>query len=163
MNKSIKNKNCYFSKNISIKTNLITNFKPSFLQEFNNQFKTKKKNQILCKNFFIYLLLIKYKNNFFFKKSSLFIKKYKKKVYTILRSPYRHKLARHQIAINRYEINSSISINCSKFFNITNWNNFLIFFNFVKSFNKIFESNIIYINNINFFIPIKYKKNFFII
>lgn len=94
-----------------IKTNLVTNFKPFFFENYNNfSFLGKNKNQIFCKNFFVYLLLLKYKKNHFFSKSSIFVKKYKKKVYTILRAPYRHKLARHQFHLNRYEINSSIKI-----------------------------------------------------
>lgn len=119
------------SNHINIKTNLITNFKPTIIKEikeinflnFDTNFKNKKnnnKNQIYCKNFLFYLLLLKYQKSFIFHKSSVFIKKFKKKVYTILRSPYRHKLARQQIAINRYEINSSIKIKISNHFKVKN-------------------------------------------
>lgn len=120
------NNSCF----IYFKTNLITNFKPSVLvkaKEFNfssinkkNNSNEKLKNQIYCKNFLIYLLLIKYKNLNFLNSSCIFIKKLKKKIYTILRSPYRHKLARHQIVLNRYEINSSISLKLSYKITINN-------------------------------------------
>lgn len=98
------------NNNVFIKSNLITNFKPQIIKDLKNYDNLKKnKVQIFCKNFFIFILLLKYKNTLF-KKSSIFIKKKTNKVYTILRSPYRHKLARHQIAINRYYINVSIEI-----------------------------------------------------
>ena len=118
-------------KFINIKTNLITNFKPEILKnikevgflkfskDIDNE-NTVTKNQLYCKNFILYLLLIKYQNSFLFNKSSIFIKKFKKKVYTIIRSPYRHKLARQQIAINRYEINSSIQIKINNRIEIKN-------------------------------------------
>lgn len=167
--------NCNNIKNIYISTNLITNYKPVIndnlknndvlnlkisKQKNNNQNKTKLVNQIYCKNFFIFILLIKYKNNFFFNKSSVFIKKFKKKIYTILRSPYRHKLARHQISLNRYEVNSSIKIKLDKYFLIKKWNFLLSIFKFIKSFNNIFESNLIYTNSIKIKFPIIYEKNF---
>lgn len=117
--KNYKNKN-----KIYINSNMISNFKPAILNKFSkyNYFIKNQvfdKNQIYCKNFFIFLLLIKYKSSFF-QKSNIFIKKFKKKVYTVLRPPYRHKLSRHQFSINRYEINSSIEINLKKIISFKN-------------------------------------------
>jgi hypothetical protein len=90
----------------------ITNFKPSIINEFNNLklFKFKNKNRIICRNFFLFLLLLKYlkkKNHF---NNTLFIKPFKKKLYTILRAPYRHKLTRHQFSIDRFKIVSRIQL-----------------------------------------------------
>lgn len=112
----------------------MTNFKPQIFSNFNKiEFFKKNKNQIFCKNFFMFLLLLKYKNNIFFQKSSIFIKPSKRKVYTILRSPYRHKLARHQISLKRYEIKSTIKMQIHKNINIKNFNQLkLIFIEFNK-------------------------------
>jgi hypothetical protein len=109
----------------------ITNFKPQAINEFTNirLFKFKNKNRILCRNFFLFLLLLKYlkkKNNF---NNTVFIKPFKKKLYTILRAPYRHKLARHQFSLDRFKIISRIElpINNNIIINqITDLNNTLI-------------------------------------
>lgn len=108
------------NNSIYMNSNLITNFKPNFLKNFNNlELFKKNKTQIYCRNFFIYILLLKYNKNLF-SKSNIHIKKQKKKVFTILRSPYRHKLARHQIALNRYHINISLVIKINKKIKIIN-------------------------------------------
>lgn len=145
---------------LNIKTNLITNFKPNL--NFNQKtlkFYKKNPTQIYCKIFFIYIILIKYKN--FFKKSNIFIKKQIKNTHTILRSPYRHKLARHQLFFNRYLIYSKIKIklNCIIFKDIKN------LFIFIKKLKKVkffFESNVIYINNIKIVFTFRYVNNFFL-
>lgn len=155
---------------IYVKTNLITNFKPNtliffkqlefFKNEENLNNKYKNTNRIYCKNFLLFILLLKYNNNFIYENSSIHIKKFKKKVFTILKSPYRHKLARHQISINRYEICSSICIPLNSQIVFFNWDKFFKFFNYIKTFNNIFESNIIYINSIKIKFYFKYKNNF---
>lgn len=142
-------------------TSLSTNFKPSYFNSFDNLiFFKKKKNQIFCKNLFMFLILIKYKKTNFFDKSNIFIKPYKRKVYTILRSPYRHKLARHQIVLNRYNILSSIRLKVDKYFVINNFNDVKKIFYFFKKFNNWFESNIIYNYKINFSFIFTYNSNF---
>lgn len=83
----------------------------------------------------MFLILIKYKKLNFFKKSTIFIKPYKRKIYTILRAPYRHKLARHQLVLNRYNIVSSIKIEIKNHFKINNFKNTVKIFNFFKNFN----------------------------
>lgn len=148
-------------KYIYFNTNLITNFKPKSINPFNNLTHFRKtKNQIFCKNLFMFLILIKYKKSFFFSKSTIFIKPFKKKIYTILRSPYRHKLARHQIMLNRYNIVSSIRINVKKPFSISNFKDCVKIFNFFKNFNTWFESNILYNHKIKFSYSFTYNLNF---
>ena len=106
------------------------------MKNFNKlTFFKKNKKQIYCKNFFLFLLLLKYKKNSIFSKSTIFIKPYKKKIYTILRSPYRHKLTRHQLVLNRYEIVSSIKIEMQKKIIINNFSSFLKLFYNLKSYN----------------------------
>lgn len=145
---------------IYISSNLITNFKPYTSININKIKKNDK--QIYCKNFLMYLILLKYKNNIFIK-SNIHIKKYKKKIYTILRSPYRHKLARHQIALNRYNINFSTYIKINSDLKIKNFKKLLSFLKILKNFSNLFESNLIYTTNMFFSIPIKYNKIFKII
>lgn len=146
---------------------MITNFKPTNFNSFyNNNLNdilnnknNLNNNQIFCKNFLIFIMLLKYKNSFFIK-NKFFVKKYKKKVTTILRSPYRHKLARHQISLNRYSLNFSFCITLKKPIKFENNHNLVIFINYLKKIKKLFESNIIYINNSNFNFPIKNSNNF---
>lgn len=110
----------------------------------------------------MFLLLIKYKKKTFFDKSSIFIKPYKRKIYTILRSPYRHKLARHQIILNRYNIISSIRLVAKNVFLTKNFNNLIKIFSFFKKFNIWFESNLIFNYKIKFSFLFKYNCNFYI-
>lgn len=107
----------------------------------------------------MFLILLKFNKNIFIK-SNVHIKKYKKKVYTILRSPYRHKLARHQISLNRYNINFSTSIKIKNDLKIKNFNNLIKLLKFLKNFNNFFESNLIYTTNTIFCVPIKYNAVF---
>lgn len=146
---------------IYFSTYLTTNFKPKHINNFNNlNFFKKNKNQIFCRNLFLFLLLIKYKKNFFFDNSSILIKPYKRKIYTILRSPYRHKLARHQLVLNRYYITSSIRLKNNNIFKTTNFKNIIKLFNFFKTFNFWFESNIISNYKIKFSYSFYYNFNF---
>lgn len=108
----------------------------------------------------MFLILIKFKKSVFFDKSTIFIKPYKKKIYTILRSPYRHKLARHQIVLNRYNIVSSLRIKTNKIFKNNNFKNVLKIFNFFKNFNVWFETNLIYNYKIKFSYLFHYNLNF---
>lgn len=146
---------------IFLSTHLITNFKPKILKNFNKlNFFKKNKKQIFCKNFFLFLLLLKFKKHTIFSKSTIFIKPYKKKIYTILRSPYRHKLTRHQLVLNRYEIVSSIKIKIENKIIISNFVNFLKLFNTLSKYNLWFESNIISNHKFKFQCNLFYKNNF---
>jgi hypothetical protein len=131
------------------------------MNKFNslNLFKSNK-NQIFCRNLFLFLILIKYKNKNLLDKSTVFIKPYKKKIYTILRAPYRHKLSRHQLVLNRYNIISSIKMKTNNIFFAKNFKNVLEIFNFFKTFNMWFESNIIYNHRIKFSYTFYYDYNF---
>lgn len=132
-----------------------------YLNKFNNvNFFKKNKQQIFCRNLFLFLILIKYKNRNLFNKSSIFIKPYKKKIYTILRAPYRHKLSRHQIVLNRYNIVSSLRLKTIKIPSAKNFSNVVYFYNFFKKFNIWFESNIIYNYKTKISYCFKYNYNF---
>lgn len=113
----------------------ITNFKPSLFQSLDNTklFNSKNKIKIVSKNFFLFLLLLKYnnkKNNFNIK---LFIKPTYKKFITLLRAPYRYKLARHQFMLNRYFIIMSLKIDCKNIL-VSNFSDIFYLINFFKKF-----------------------------
>lgn len=98
---------------IKVSMSYITNFKPSNFLDFKNMkiFKNKNKNKLISRNFFLFLLLLKYTSfNSNFLTVSIFIKPFYKKFITILRAPYRHKLSRHQFILSRYYLVYSIKI-----------------------------------------------------
>lgn len=93
--------------------NFSTNLTPNFLSEFfyyykSNQYYNYKTNKIFAKNFICFILILKYilqKSNSSEKKNlnaKFFFLPKKKKIYTILRAPYRYKLAKNQINFKRY-------------------------------------------------------------
>lgn len=113
----------------------ITNFKPKTNLRgaiIRNNRKEYKYNKIFSKNFFIFLLLIKLNTK---KKINLtfFVKKSSQNVYTTIRSPYRHKLARHQLFINRYILNVTIHFLIKKFPTFFNINELLYFYKNIKT------------------------------
>ena len=148
------------TNNLCLNLTYLTNFKPNFSKSFYklNFFKSNKK--IFCRNFFLFLFLLKYINNFFLCKNiKFFVKPLKKNFNNILRAPYKNKLSRHQISIFRYIINIKFLFSINIFiFKKLNFlfiflKNFLIFFNFL-------ETNVIYKNKLKLFFNFKLKNNF---
>jgi len=132
----------------------MTNFKINTLVKFNliNNLKIKYTNKIICRNFFLFLFLL----NFFKKnKNCFFIKPFKKKTLTILRAPYRYKLSKHQLIINRYLIFLK---------NVIFFENKIFF----KTYNQIiilllfFYKNVLWFEtNLVFFLKLKISFNFY--
>lgn len=152
---------------MKISMSYITNFKPANFLHFNDLklFGNKKKNKIISRNFFLFLLLIKYTNktnNPQLLNTSLFVKPFYKKFITLLRAPYRHKLSRHQFILSRYHVLCTFKINS----NILEFSkNFEIFF-FIKKFKNFyiwFESNIVYLHQSKIFFNFLFINNFKII
>ena len=96
----------------------ITNFKPANFINFKNFqiFKTKKTKKIISRNFFLFLLLLKYSNKNSVLNVSIFVKPFFKKFITVLRAPYRHKLSRHQFILSRYSVLYNISLDTDVIF-----------------------------------------------
>lgn len=141
-----------------------TNFKPSLLNNFNkiSLFKNNNKNKIVSKNFFLFLLLLKFNNdNVFNFNSKIFIKPFYKKFITLLRAPYRYKLARHQFILNRYFIILAINMNLKKLY-LQNISDFFILFKLFKNMYVWFESNIVYQHQVRIFLNFYFSKNFLI-
>ena len=128
---------------ISININYLTNFNPNFFKNFKN-FKNKNKKKIICRNFFLFLFLLNFLNkSLYFNSITLFIKPKKKQFSNILRAPYKNKLSKKQIGINRYFINFKIVL----YLNFIFFKNFNYFFILTKKFYhffKFFETNIVY-------------------
>lgn len=150
-------------KKTSIKINLkyVTNFNPNILvkpQNLNKNYKNSDK--INCKNFILFILLIKY----IFKKEniSIFVKPKKSNIYNILRAPYKNKMARHQITFSRFFFNISIQINNSVDLIFTNKNSIITFIKFLKNFYSFFESNVCFQHK-SILIFSFYLNNFFLL
>jgi len=124
-------------KYFSISSTYISNFTPN--TSFNKNFKFKKTNKIICKNFIVFFMLMKHivkKTNI-----SFFIKPIKRSNITILRSPYRHKLSRHQITFNRFFLIMKFKIAINNSIVIKNINIIKILQS-MSNFFKFFETNI---------------------
>jgi len=102
---------------ILFNVNYICNFKPQLitLNNSNNYLnlyvRLRRNNHILCRNFFLFLLYLKYCfKKKLFSNLSVFIKPKKDHRETILRAPYRYKLGRYQLGLSRYTVGCSFII-----------------------------------------------------
>ena len=145
---------------IYVNINYLSNFNPNFFKNF-NKFKNKNKKKIICRNFFLFLFLLNYLNNFLICKNiKLFIKPKKKNFINVLRAPYKNKLSKHQIGLFRYFINFKLIIYINIYTFIT-YNDFFIFLKKFKLFFKFFETNITHSYKIIIFYNFN-LKNFFL-
>lgn len=121
--------------NIKINISYTTNFKPANFLYFNNLkiFRNNNKNKIISRNFFLFLILLKYSNSNYNTDTSIFVKPRYKKFITLLRAPYRYKLARHQFMFSRYYVLLTIKFKLEKLF-FKNTLDLIYFLNFVKQF-----------------------------
>lgn len=132
---------------IALNLTYFTNFKPNLLlsDEFNFEINNKQ-NAIFCKNFLIFILLMRTlaaKKNI---NISLFVKPQKKSLQTLLRPPYRHKLSRHQLTIHRFFIAVKFQFILNSAINITNLDQLYFFISEIKKYYSFFETNICYLH-----------------
>lgn len=129
---------------LKISLKYLTNFNPNFFLKPGNLNKnySSSSEKINCKNFILFILLLKY----IFKKRnnnvSIFVKPKKSNLYNILRAPYKNKMARHQISFSRFFFNVTVKLDLENnvvFNNIPNLTSFLFF---LKNFYSFFESNV---------------------
>jgi hypothetical protein len=149
------------NKNIKISISYTTNFKPSYFNSFKNLklFKNRNNSKIISRNFFLFLLLLKYSNKNNILNTTVFVKPFYKKILTILRAPYRHKLSRHQFILSRYSVLYTIDFNTKKL-NFNYISEILFFMKNLQTFYVWFESNIVYQHQVKIFLNIFYKNNF---
>ena len=148
---------------ITFNVNYITNFKPDFTNVSNNSdlFKFYNKDRIISRNFFLFMSSMKFFNQkSIFNKSNIFVKKFKKNVQTILRSPYRHKLTRHQLIINRYSVIQKFEYILKNDININKISDLSYLIKTVKKLYIWFESNIVHHHKVMFFFNFNFKNNF---
>ena len=126
----------------------LTNFKPSNFIYLNNLnfFKIRKDSRIVLRNFFLFLFLLKYLNNKNQIKTnqSIWIKPAKKKIITLLKAPYKNKLARNQLLFKRFFFVYKIKFNLQQKLEFKTLSNFIEFTKSLKNFNFFLESNLVY-------------------
>lgn len=91
--------------------NFITNFNPHLSEDVDLKYldKLNKSTKIVCKNLIIFILCVREiisqkEFNLFDWKFKIFILPLKKTLYTLLRAPYRYKLAKNQLMFKRYNL-----------------------------------------------------------
>lgn len=141
---------------ININITYVSNFKPTV--NINKNFNFNYKNRIACKNFILFMLFLK---KFFKNKNVLFfVKPLKNSNLTLLRSPYRHKLTRHQLTFSRFYFLLKLIFPLKQNI-VVNTNSQLVdMINELNKFLKSFETNICNQHKIKFILQYKYK-NFF--
>lgn len=123
------------------------NFNPQVINSRNILSKNKS-NRIYCKNFIFTILFFDFFNSTFSKnflpyKYNLHITKKRKHVGSILRAPYKNKIAQFSLGLYRYFLNLSFFINSEFLPNINNKFEFkLLFIKFLNSYNY-FESTLV--------------------
>lgn len=151
------------NKNLKVSISYTTNFKPANFLNFKNYrlFKNKNNSKIISRNFFLFLLLLKYSNKNSMYNVTVFIKPFYKKFLTVLRAPYRHKLSRHQFILSRYSILYSINFNFNKI-HFNSISEILYFIKNIKKFYIWFESNIVQQHQSKIFLNFFFLNFFFL-
>lgn len=153
--------------NVNIILSFLTNFRPANFSYLNNIdfLKIRKNSKIILRNFFLFLILLKYLTNNKNKKflnQTVWVKPTKKKLITILKAPYKNKLARNQLLLKRFFIFYKIKLIFLDKIDFKSFDKILELIKFFKNFNFFLESSLIYQYktkiNFNFF-----YNNFFII
>jgi hypothetical protein len=90
------------------------------------------------------------------------VKPLKQKNLTILRAPYRYKLARQQITLSRYFIFYKISFDFNDNFNLISFKQINDFIVYLKKFNIWIESNIVYQFKIKCIFTFYFKNYFYV-
>lgn len=154
------------NKNYKISISYTTNFKPSDFLFFNDYklFKNRNNEKIISRNFFLFLILLKHTNldTPYIFNTSIFVKPNYKKFITLLRAPYRYKLARHQFMMSRYYVLFSLNINFENLF-FNNVKDIINFLKISKNFYFWFESNIVSQHQTKVNIKFFFNTNFLII
>lgn len=123
---------------VDINVTYLSNFKPSI--HINKNFNFNYNTKLINRNFFVFVLFLKK----FLKNKNIvfFIKPVKRSNITLLRSPYRHKLTRHQLTFNRFQIILKMSVQLRNNIDINNLNQLTTFVLELKKFFNFFETNV---------------------
>lgn len=136
---------------------VVTGHTPLNLYSFK---KLRNNNHVMCRNFFIFLFFInkdlRSDNNLSF---SVFLRPNRRSNNTILRAPYRYKLARYQITTSKYNVIVTSKIRYP-FKDITTLSEVIDFVFLNKKFYSCFESNMIFQNKVRLSFNTRFS-NFF--
>lgn len=102
--------------------------------------RNRNNDKINCKNFVLFILLLK--NIFKKKKIAIFAKPKKSSIYNILRAPYKNKMSKHQITLSRFNFNVTVSLDLKQTISLKNINQLVGTLTSLKNFYSFFESNI---------------------
>lgn len=123
--------------------------------------KLRYKNQILCRNLFLFLYFLKNINNKHVNTVSFFIKPTNNNIFTVLRAPYRYKLGRYQYTTSRFIINCTFFILLGVSV-IVKPNQMLDYITMCKQFYPFFETNLCYQHKVLIKTLFFFKNNFLI-
>ena len=141
-------------KDLFFKINYVSNIK---LQNFALYSRLNKTSMLFNKRLFYFLFFIHYAYKdtlFFFKKIIYFCKPKKIKKFTILRAPYKNKIAQNSYTYCRYFF--SLTIKCA--LNNFKTNNYISFIKFIcPIITKTFTTNISNIKNVEIAYNFNYK------
>jgi hypothetical protein len=153
--------------NFNFKITYTTNFKPNTFVDLNKiivekNFKNFKKigHFIKCKNFIVFIILLRYLNSS--NKIKFFVKPAFSNTITLLRAPYKNKISRHQLSVSRYFILITFSLNNELPLPLLNLNQLIYLNKEFLNFMLFFETNIIYKHQIKIFAFFNFKNFFFI-
>lgn len=129
----------------------------------NQKFESYDQKKIFSKNFLIFLMML----HFFFKKDkninssvSFFILPKRCNNYTMLRAPFRHKLAKKHYSVVRYKLICTLKLNFFKNLNfLKNFSSSVKLIEFLKNKFIFFDSNICYQSKLSFFYKFYLNKN----
>ena len=139
--------------------NYIINYKPLFI--YKNFININSKNNIYCKNFFLFFLLLEFlKNN---SKIKLKIMKKNFKSISFLRAPNKFKKSQVKLVLTRYKI--EFYLEKFYFFDIKNNKILFYFINYLFYYYYFFESTLFFLEkkNINIKLDSKNLINFLLI
>lgn len=153
--------------NINIILSFLTNFRPANFAQLGgiNFLKIRKNSKIILRNFFLFIILLKYLNhnkNKNFINQTVWVKPTRKKLITILKAPYKNKLARNQLLLKRFFIFYRVKLTLVERIQLKSFNKIIELIHFFKKFNFFLESSLIYQykTKVNFSF---YYNDFFII
>lgn len=145
----------------------MTNFRPANFAQLGgiNFLKIRKNSKIILRNFFLFIILLKYLNhnkNKNFINQTVWVKPTRKKLITILKAPYKNKLARNQLLLKRFFIFYRVKLTLVERIQLKSFNKIIELIHFFKKFNFFLESSLIYQykTKVNFSF---YYNDFFII
>nr|YP_004841727.1 Ymf59 [Ichthyophthirius multifiliis]AEL89269.1 Ymf59 [Ichthyophthirius multifiliis] len=139
------------------------NFKPKF-NSYSKLLKNTQTNFIFCRNFIFLILIVEYLlkvdlnyNRLINFKYSLFFKKYKKNIGSIIRAPYKNKTSQFKLKLERYYLFLIFSFNIPNKIQVNSQLDLKLLLDKIIKPYKFFESTLITQDYRKINIPIEFK------